>query len=221
MRRAQLVKVAGLTLAALAIVAIAVLSVGLYRAEQQIDSLTSQMTDDQAAPNLILSGLSGETPIGAQLAGEPAGGAGLAVVNESARVRFSSVAPTRRITGFATLQLSINNQGETTIRSNAKLEGKGLIENTLYEMWLEPTGMVLAGSPVLLQTGVAREECEERGEDCENILKLRSNLLPVTLFSVTTLEGLAVNIRQGQIDPASGVLPPVATGIVTAAILNR
>lgn len=221
MRRVQLAKAAGLTLAVLAIVTIALLSFGLYRAEQQIDSLTSQMTDDPAASVLIPSGLSGEIAIGAQLAGEPAGGAGLAVVNESARVRFSSVAPTRRITGFATLQLSINNQGETTIRSNAKLEGKGLIENTLYEMWLEPTGTALMASPVLLQTGVVREECEEGGEDCENILKLPPNLTEAPFFSVTTLEGLAVNIRQLQISPASGTQPTVATGIVTAAILNR
>jgi len=199
MKRAQLVKVAGLTLATLAIVAIAVLSVGLYRAEQKIDSLTSQMTDDQAALDVIPSGLSGETAIGAQFTVEPAGGVALAVVNESARVRFSSVAPARRITGFATIQLSINNQGATTIRSNGKLEGDALIENTLYEMWLEPTDMALTGSPVLLQTGVVREVCEEQGEDCENILKLSPNLIDAPFLSVTTLEGLAVNIRQRQI----------------------
>ena len=79
-------KVAGRTLPALAIVGIPVLSIGLYRIQQQVDYLTNQMPDDQAAPDAIQSGLNGETAIGAQLADQ----VGLAVVNESARVRVHS-----------------------------------------------------------------------------------------------------------------------------------
>jgi len=100
------------------------------------------------------------------------------------------------VKGTIELFLSDRSTGEGFFLANGRAEGDGLIENTLYSMWVANS----EGELLLLDFGPAREECEvdpATGEkdDCEVEVMLRSRLDEVP-FNVVSLLGLTATISQ-------------------------
>ena len=101
------------------------------------------------------------------------------------------------VRGTIELVLSHGGTREGFFLARGRAEGDGLIENTLYSMWVaDPEGELL-----LLDFGRAREECEvdpdtDKKEDCEVEVMLRSRRLDEVPFNVTSLLGLTATISQ-------------------------
>ena len=101
------------------------------------------------------------------------------------------------VRGTIELVLSHGGTGEGLFLARGRAEGDGLIENTLYSMWVaDPEGELL-----LLDFGRAREECEVdpdtgKKDDCEVEVMLRSRRLDEVPFNVTSLLGLTATISQ-------------------------
>ena len=141
--------------------------------------------------------------------------AGSAVTNvdESASLRLASTGQVRpQLKAFARLQLRVNQGAGPSLLAAAQVEGDGLTENRLYDLWL----ITQEGNSILVDTGRADQECD--AGDCEVIVDLRGQLPEAPS---ATLEGLTIIIREHVrlglfADPA----PVLATGTVAASDLN-
>ena len=119
------------------------------------------------------------------------------------------------VRGTIELFLSHGGTGRDLFLANGRAEGDGLIENTLYSMWVaDPEGELL-----LLDFGRAREECEVdpdtgKKDDCEVEVMLRRRL-DVVPFNVTSLLGLTATISQ-----LPAVVPTNLTDLVGHVVLE-
>jgi len=119
------------------------------------------------------------------------------------------------VRGTIELFLSQGGTGEDLFLANGRAEGVGLIEKTLYSLWVaDPEGELL-----LLDFGRAHEVCEvdpDIGEknDCEVEVMLRRRL-DVVPFNVTSLLGLTATISQ-----LPGEVPINLTDLVGHVVLE-
>lgn len=102
------------------------------------------------------------------------------------------------VTGDLGMLLSDKGPGATMFRAQGRAEGDGIIEGTLYSMWLSDQ----KGKALRLDIAHADEECEvdsdtgEESDECEVEVSLRSNLTQAP-FGVASVSGLTLTIREG------------------------
>jgi len=145
-------------------------------------------------------------------------GAAETEVDEFARVRLTSTDPMRRFRVDVELRLQIGDHSGSSFEASTRVKDDGLEGNRLFDMVIASTGPDQEYDSILIDVGLAKEECDEDPDDreeidCEWVLELRGSLAQAP-FNIPTLEGLSINIGE-QLIGREGPRLEMLTGTVT------